>query len=1018
LEILVNDDEWKVYKLNILSALDIKSEYEALGVQFTTNYSTDKGWLTCRIHGRTDEKTPGAGVNIGEDLDYRGRYKEFSGDGRSLSLFDAAIEFGKFVDFKEALKYYAQKSGKSLPRGRPPETPATPLTFKDFNRDLVANWCRTKLPIVPQAVQISGGQIATYDTRSKLGEFTTVAFPFFGPKLLDADPCGWACYSITGRELPLSQGKDQEPKMLKVLTMRGSVSGFVGRYGLSILDKAELVWKVEGITDMLAIQSMILKHFELCSICGGKGCARCHNGKVYPYIDKHIVLTTSGGAAESPSEKYTSALKGKRVFVVHDQDETGECGTEKWFTVLSKLTSECRAIRLPFPFTPTHGQDVRDYFNQGKQYSDLLAFADDPENIIYMSEAGAASSNGKARAKPLVIRPVNNVARSTTDDIESLSEQRRMCEVLGIQVVGEDDKMRVEVFSIKHGKTTHIQRVSFLTVEELVQICGEQVLQFINQNNFTDVPGTYRIVAIKRAIAALAGYQRANDASKSGLGCWHGLDSQRNRRNSVVVVGGHEGFEWNSDRNETQRIRQPIYGGLILDFKNEDSWYHYETISAYLHLAGEQDWSEGVIAEAIKVFKHWNWKYPKYTPTVIAGLVLASFVQTLWDWRPLVALTGPSSAGKSTMFETLDSLFGGLGLRSSKSSEAGIRQGLGNNASVLLCDEFESDSSRQKILELFRTSTKGDKMLKGTTDQKGQKFGLQHICWIAAIETGLRKEPDRNRFIQLDLRRLRKDLRGSMAWMPTSLELNDLGMKLLAIAIRHVHNAMHIANEIRSHRQDDMDGRVIESYAIPVSMLAAVHGNDVEFAAKLIGEILGEVVMDTSTSNDESELLNDIFGSIVDCGGGVRTSVAQALLDPPQTWGPMPKMHLEKSGIAQVSGFATPDPQDGPIIAGSSQRREMFLFLVPSVVDRVLLRDTRWRGQDIAQIIKRIPGAEKAHHRIAQRLQWGVRIPWTYIVEHFVGDSDTPKDLNEPILQKVLNYDASDSSESAEEPST
>jgi hypothetical protein len=96
----------------------------------------------------------------------------------------------------------------------------------------------------------------------------------------------------------------------------------------------------------------------------------------------------------------------------------------------------------------------------------------------------------------------------------------------------------------------------------------------------------------------------------------------------------------------------------------------------------------------------------------------------------------------------------------------------------------------------------------------------------------------------------------------------------------------------------------------------------------------------------------------------------------------------------------------------------MFLFLVPNVVDRVLLRDTRWRGQDIAQIIKRIPGAEKAHHRIAQRLQWGVRIPWSYIVENFVGDSDTPKDLNEPILQRVLNYDQADSLKSAEKPST
>ena len=991
------ETNWKEFKHEILRALDIKQEFLALGVEFTRETPDSKGWLQCRAFGRVD-RNPSASVNVG-DCELRGRYKEFVGDGRSLSLYDFAIECGKFSTFSEALRYYAERSGKSIPRGRPPETPEAQLVFKDYNKDLVMNWCRIKTPIHPQAVQLSGGKIATFDTRSSFGVHNVVAFPFFGPGLADADPTGWAVYAINGQALPLPQGKGVEPKMLKVLTMRGSVGGFVGRFGLSILEEADIVWKVEGITDMLALQSAILRYTEECTLCSGSGCSQCHGGKTYPYVHKHAVITTSGGAAEFPSEKYTKPLVGKRVFVIHDQDETGEIGTRKWFTELAKVAVECRALKLPFPFVESHGSDIRDYLNEGKSYADLLRFADDPQNVLFTSVAG-----GKALAKASIEIQSTKDVRSNVDDIESLHEERRICEQIGIQVVGENEKMEIELFSMLHGKTTLLRKISFLTVEELIQICGEQVTAKINQSNLQDIPGTYRMPAIKRAIAAIAGYQRANATSKSGLGCWHALDSRKNRRKSVVVVGGHEAFEWISEKAETERIHQPIWGGLTLELRSDESWFDFKTLEGFLTKAGEADWSRSVIRDTVAIFKNWNWKNKKHTPTIITGLVLASWVQTLWAWRPLVALTGPSSAGKSTMFEALDSIFGGLGLRSSKSSEAGIRQGIGNNASVLLCDEFESDSHRQKILELFRTSTKGDKVLKGTTDQRGQKFGLQHICWIAAIEVGLRKEPDRNRFIQLDLKRLGKGKRGELAWLPDQAELSILGMKLLAIAIRNIHRALEIADELRAHRKERIDGRVIESYTIPVAILSAAVGWDSTKARELLDSILAEIEHDTSTSSDERELLSDILSSIVDCGGGNRGTVSQLLATPGMfgTAHDLRPIHMEKSGIATVE--AVREPGSGPDGSG----RETCLFLVPNVVNRVLLHNTRWRDQDIAQILKRIPGADVGEHRVASHKQRGVRVPWTFIVEFFLGDSDTPNDTTDYAKQQNLNYDGDD----------
>ena len=556
-----------------------------------------------------------------------------------------------------------------------------------------------------------------------------------------------------------------------------------------------------------------------------------------------------------------------------------------------------------------------------------------------------------------------------------------VCRMLGITVVSERENLEIKVFSKKHNKYTIINQVSYLTYEQLIQICGEEVKQCINLNLQVDVPGQIRLSQIKQSIAALAGYQRASNAVKSGRGCWCGLDPARNRKNSVVVVGGHEGFEWDGDKGVVHRIKQPIHGGLILDFKNEDTWYDFELINGYLRKAEDPAWCLESVEKLIEIFTHWNWKYKLHTPKVMAGLVMSSWVQTLWYWRPLIALTGPSDAGKTTVFETLDNIFGGLSLRSSKSTEAGIRQGLGNNASILLCDEFENDNHRQRILELFRTSSKGDRTLRGTTNQRGQTFGLKHICWVAAVEVGFKREPDRNRFIQLELKRPDSRKRGKMDWLPLPHQLADLGLRLLAVAIRNVHRATVLSDAMRTFRMEGVHGRVIESYAVPIAMLASVTGNTEDVAREYMSQILGEIEFEGYTSADEHNLIGSILSSTVDLGSDGRPSVSQLLSFPGRhitaTSG------LEKSGIGVVEGMVKRD---------GNQHKEPFLFISTATVCRVLLRDTEWKDQAIDQILRRLPGAEMARHRIAGQLCGGVRIPFSFISDVFLGDKNTPND--------------------------
>lgn len=200
-----------------------------------------------------------------------------------------------------------------------------------------------------------------------------------------------------------------------------------------------------------------------------------------------------------------------------------------------------------------------------------------------------------------------------------------------------------------------------------------------------------------------------------------------------------------------------------------------------------------------------------------------------------------SRAGKSTLFRVLGHIFGKLAIKSSGSTAAGIRQAIKTSSKVILCDEFEDNRQRGEILEMLRMSGGGDKILRGTTNQRGVGFGLQHIVRVAAIEVGLKRAADRNRFIMLELKDKRPkgsqspgkdDVVPGLA-LPSPAELADLGQRLLAVAIRYIYVAKPLAMALKEHRFAGIDSRIVESYSVPAAMLAAIQGFNETEAAEL-----------------------------------------------------------------------------------------------------------------------------------------------------------------------------------------
>jgi hypothetical protein len=329
-----------------------------------------------------------------------------------------------------------------------------------------------------------------------------------------------------------------------------------------------------------------------------------------------------------------------------------------------------------------------------------------------------------------------------------------------------------------------------------------------------------------------------------------------------------------------------------------------------------------------------------------------------------VAIIGKSNTGKSTLFELLEGLFGKLSEKSSQSSAAGIRQVIRRSAKVVLCDEFESGKHRADILEMLRASGRGDKVLRGSSGHKGQQFTLRHICWVAAIESGLKREPDRNRFITLELIPPTEEMAGKLK-LPPAPELNELGQSLLAVSIRYGLQARSLAVELKGMRFEGVHQRVIESYAVPAAIVATMLGRAGEEAAQIMSRMLNTVDKTETGMSDEESLLTDILGSVVHMERGAQATVSQIInsrkidLDAEHT--------LERVGIGIFEGEHW--HKDGEMIKGD------YLFIAHSLVARQLLQRTQWETQNIDQILSRIAGSVKLKKRIAGMHPWGIMIP-------------------------------------------
>lgn len=540
-------------------------------------------------------------------------------------------------------------------------------------------------------------------------------------------------------------------------------------------------------------------------------------------------------------------------------------------------------------------------------------------------------------------------AGATGRDLDLFTD-RQIADALKIDVLGQTEDGEIEVYSEHLRRTVRFGGLARLKYPDLLRLFGTPVRRAILHSGQDTVPGMYSIRELLDAIGHLASVRRLSDETKLGAGCWPVQDEAGQDQQAVVLVNASEAMHYNG---HIERITHPRHRGHLLHFESGvPAWYEHDSLVDLLGRAGEVAFRAKVVDDLIDLFRRWRWKGGQ-DATIAAGLVLATWVQAVWSWRPRIDVLGASNTGKSMLCAALAGIFRDLVILTSDTTAAGLRQKICNSARVVIVDEVDAKNrtkvARQReILEMLRSASRGTSAIRGTGSGKAMEFTLRHLVWVAGISLSYDDQADRNRAVILNLLPPTKEMAGKLR-LPSPDELGCLGQRSLAASLWACQAARKTALALKDVRLDGVDQRLVESYAVPAAMIATALDTDQHGAAGLLQLMLSEAQADSQVEADEDMLVADILGATLQMES-YRLTVGQAIeLAMDVTGGSNRdawRTALEVSGVKLDLGV-------NPVI-----------ILQYQLVRRKLLHGTRWGEQSIDQYLRRIDGCKTAIRRV------------------------------------------------------
>jgi len=264
----------------------------------------------------------------------------------------------------------------------------------------------------------------------------------------------------------------------------------------------------------------------------------------------------------------------------------------------------------------------------------------------------------------------------------------------------------------------------------------------------------------------------------------------------------------------------------------------------------------------------------------LAGWCVIAPICGALKWRPHLWVTGRKGTGKSWIMNNIISpILGSASLEVlSKSSEAGIRQNLEQNAFPVLFDEAESENRKsvermEMVLELMRgaSSETGAVIIKGSSSGKSVMYRIRSCFCLGSVNVPIQFSADESRITVISLTPKHPDVRRatyelleddvnaviSKKWC-ASFRARSISMIPVIRANAEVFGKA-IAEKLSNQRIGDQLGTLLAGAYTLYSDTEVT----LDFAKKWVEEHNWDEAIQAESESDEKRCLFDILQAVV-----------------------------------------------------------------------------------------------------------------------------------------------------------
>lgn len=221
------------------------------------------------------------------------------------------------------------------------------------------------------------------------------------------------------------------------------------------------------------------------------------------------------------------------------------------------------------------------------------------------------------------------------------------------------------------------------------------------------------------------------------------------------------GAWWDQNRAVVHLGDRLVIDGREYGLTEAPTDYVYEE-AIPLRLAADHPSSNSDANKLVSICEQVSWEHP-ISGKLLAGWIFLAPICGALDWRPHIWVTGGAGTGKSTVMKKIigQTLRRNMLFVVGDTSEAGVRQELGQDAMPVVFDEFESERKKaaervEDVMALVTQSSSetGAKMLKGGANGRAASYKIRSMFAFSSIAVNLKQHAARTRVTVLSLNKM------------------------------------------------------------------------------------------------------------------------------------------------------------------------------------------------------------------------------------------------------------------------